>query len=48
MVPVTIATSMSKEYLHQRLMMAMPHMRKLNATILMVAGADVVLSSLLK
>lgn len=48
MVPVTVATSMSKEYLHRRLMRTMPHMRKLNSAILIVAGAYMILTSLLK
>lgn len=48
MVPITVATSLSKEYLYRRLMMAMPHMRKLNAAILIAAGAYMILISLLK
>ena len=48
MVPVTVATSLSKEYLHRRLMSAMPHMQKLNAAVLIAAGAYMILASLLK
>ncbi len=48
MVPVTIAAALSKEYLHRRLMRVMPHMRKLNAAILIAAGAYMLLTALLK
>lgn len=43
MVPVTVATSFSKGYMHRRLMSIMPHMRKLSAVILIAAGAYMIL-----
>ena len=48
MVPITVVTSLSKEYLHRRLMGVLPHTRKLNASVLIAAGAYMILASLLK
>jgi len=47
MVPITVATSLSKDYLYRRLITIMPHMRKLNVAILIVAGAYMIFTSLL-
>jgi len=48
MVPVTVATSLSKGYLHRRLMAVMPHMQTLNAAILISAGSYMILTSFLQ
>jgi cytochrome c biogenesis protein CcdA len=44
LIPLSLALTYSKEVIHTRLMQIMPHMRKINAAILIVAGLYMVLS----
>lgn len=44
MIPLTLATSFSKDFFQRRLLSIMPHMRKLYAAILIVAGAYMILN----
>lgn len=44
-VPITVATSLSKDYLYRRLIMIMPYMKKLNAAVLILAGAYMIIAS---
>ena len=39
LVPLTLALTFSKEIIYQRLMAVLPHMKKINAAILILAGA---------
>jgi cytochrome c-type biogenesis protein len=44
LIPVSLALTYSKELIYKKLMQVMPHMRKLNAGILIVAGLYMILS----
>ncbi len=39
LVPLSVALTYSKEYIYQKLMSILPHMKKINAAILIIAGA---------
>jgi len=43
MVPVTVATSFSHNYVHRRLISVMLFMQKLNAVVLIVTGSYMIL-----
>jgi len=45
MVPITVATSLSKDYLYRRLIMIMPYMKKLNVAVLILTGAYMIIAS---
>lgn len=44
LVPLSLALTYSKELIYQKLMQVMPHMRKINASILIIAGLYMILS----
>jgi cytochrome c biogenesis protein CcdA len=44
LVPLSLALTYSKEFIYSKLMQAMPHMRKINSLILIIAGLYMVLS----
>ena len=44
LVPLSVALTYSKEFIYRKLMEAMPHMRKINSLILIIAGLYMVLS----
>jgi len=45
MVPITVATSLSQDYIYRRLITIMPYMKKLNVAILILAGAYTIIDS---
>ncbi len=47
LVPITIAVSLSKDLMHRKLMSVLPHIRKLNAAVLIAAGFYMLLSSMI-
>jgi len=47
LVPITIAVSLSKDLMHRKLMSVLPHIRKLNAAVLIAAGFYMLLSSVI-
>ena len=44
LIPLSLALTFSKELIYKKLMQVMPHMKKLNAGILIVAGLYMILS----
>ncbi len=46
-IPLSIALTFSRELIYRRLMQLMPHMKKINAFILIIAGLYMILSSFL-
>jgi cytochrome c biogenesis protein CcdA len=42
LVPLSVALTFGKEFVYQRLMIIIPHMKKINAAILIIAGAYMV------
>lgn len=44
LVPLSVALTYSKEYIYMKLMQVMPHMKKINSIILILAGLYMVLS----